>query len=71
MNTLEEYISEHGYSINDFSESEIELLKKELEAINSGRSILDGVFASKETPDYSKDWFKANAVMKYELKYFE
>ena len=55
MNTLEEYISEHGYSINDFSESEIELLKKELEAINSGRSILDGVFASKETPDYSKD----------------
>lgn len=46
--TLEQYISNYGFVITDFSEKEIDSLKEELAAINSGKIVLDGVMAEKE-----------------------
>ena len=48
MKTLEEYITDNGFAIEDFNDNEIAELEKELEAINSGHYILDGVIAQKE-----------------------
>lgn len=52
MKTLEEYISENGFLISDFTDGEIERLKQELEIINDGGNILDGLFSEKSQPDY-------------------
>lgn len=53
--TLNEYISENGYSIQDFNAEEIEELKKEVCQINEGKLILDGLFSMKERPNYGAE----------------
>ena len=52
MKTLNEYIEENGFSIGDFTDIEIEELNKELDTINNGGHILDGVFFEKEIQNY-------------------
>lgn len=48
MITLEEYIEEHGYSVNDFTSEELDEIVAELELVNNGGAIFDGFFAKKE-----------------------
>lgn len=42
---VEEYVRAHGYELSDLTKSEISRAKKEMEAVNAGEQILDGVFS--------------------------
>lgn len=53
--TLEEYVKENSeFSMEDFDVLELENLRQEVEAVNQGCVILDGVLTRKAMPDYSK-----------------
>lgn len=46
--TIEEYVKQFGFTVEDLSEVELMEVRAEVEAINRGENILDGVLASKE-----------------------
>lgn len=45
--TIEEYVKLFGFTIEDLSEDELIEVQAEVEAINRGENILDGVLAFK------------------------
>lgn len=45
--TIEEYVKQYGFTIEDLSEDELIKVQAEVEAINRDENILDGVLASK------------------------
>ena len=52
--TLEEYIESFGWTIEDCTPEELEEVKKELEEVNNGAEILDGVLALRIPHIHSK-----------------
>lgn len=47
MMTLKEYVESFGWTIEDCTPEELEDVKKELEDVNNGADLLDGVLAFK------------------------
>ena len=43
---VEEYVRANGYELSDLTREEIKEAQKEMETINAGGMILDGVFSS-------------------------
>lgn len=43
--TLNEYVKQNGYKVSDLTEEELERAKEELEVINAGGVVIDGVFS--------------------------
>lgn len=48
MITLEEYVNSFGFALSDLTEGEVAQVKTELEKVNNGEGVLDGVLASKQ-----------------------
>lgn len=46
--TLEEYVNSYGLQVSDLTESELKQVQSELDKINSGEGILDGVLSFKQ-----------------------
>lgn len=42
---VEEYVRAYGYEVSDLTKEELKAAKQEMEAINRGESILDGIFS--------------------------
>ena len=45
---LKEYVKKNGYKVTDLTDEELKQAQEELEVINNGGEILDGVFANPE-----------------------
>lgn len=43
--TLKEYVKQNGYKVSDLTEDELARAEEELEIINSGGVVIDGVFS--------------------------
>lgn len=48
MITVEEYLNESGYAIQDLTQEELAEVKIEVDSVNQGFRILDGVLARKD-----------------------
>ena len=55
MMTIEDYLAQNGgFTVDDLDSVELEEVRKEVEIINAGGFVLDGVLARKIVPDYAK-----------------
>ena len=46
--TLKEYVKQNGYKVSDLTDEELKQAQDELEIINNGGEVLDGVFSDPE-----------------------
>ena len=54
--TIEEYIEQHGFKLDILTEDELEQVKQEVEALNNGLFLLDGIL---DDPDIRmRSWLK-------------
>ena len=55
-NSIEEYVQAYGYQVSDLTPEELKTAQKEMEDINNGIEVLDGLFSA----PLAKDLLKAD-----------
>lgn len=55
-NSIEEYVQANGYQVSDLTPEELKTAQKEMEDINNGIEVLDGLFSA----PLAKDLLKAD-----------